>query len=88
MHLDVARGALGPELVSLGGCSSKWVGAELPFAPVRHSSYGEGLPGRGKVRLWKAIRDGHVLRVDAGWWKADHLQSSLGPFRDAVAVVE
>ena len=52
-------------------CGPKWVGVELPSALVRHSPYGEDLSGRGKVRLRKAIGDGHVLRVDAGWWKAD-----------------
>ena len=58
--------------VAGGPCGPKWVGAELPSALVRHSPYGDDLPGRGKVCLWKVIRDGHVLRVDAGWWKADH----------------
>ena len=54
-----------------GPCGPKWVGAELPSALVWYSPYDEDLPGRGKVRLRKAIGDGHVLRVDAGWWKAD-----------------
>ena len=65
------RGARARAGVVGGSCGSKWVGAELPSALLRHSPYGEDLSGRGKVRLWKAIGDGHVLRVDAGWWKAD-----------------
>ena len=56
--------------VAGGPYGPKWVGAELPSALVQHSPYGGDLPRRGKVRLRKAIRDGHVLRVDAGWWKA------------------
>ena len=56
--------------VAGGPCGPKWVGAELPSALVRHSPYDEDLPRKGKVRLGKAIGDGHVLRVDAGWWKA------------------
>ena len=52
--------------VAGGPCGPKRVGARLPSALVRHSPYGEDLPRRGKVRLRKAIGDGHVLRVDAG----------------------
>ena len=66
------RGAQARAGVAGGPCGPKWVGAELPSALVRHSSYGEDMPGRGKVHLWKAIGGGHVLLVDAGWWKADH----------------
>ena len=57
--------------VAGGPCGPKRVGAVLPSALVRHSPYGEDLPRRGKVRLRKAIGDGHVLRVDARWWKAN-----------------
>ena len=57
--------------VAGGPCGPKRVGAGLPSALVRHSPYGEDLSRRGKVRLRKAIGVGHVLCVDAGWWKAD-----------------
>ena len=67
------RGARARAGVARGACGPKWVGAELPSALVQHSPYGEDRPGRGKVRQRKAIGDDHVLRVDAGWWKADHL---------------
>ena len=56
--------------IARGPCSPKWMGAELPSAPVRHSPYGEVPRGRYKVHLGKAIGDGHVLCVEAGWLKA------------------
>ena len=61
------RGAQARVGVAGGPCSLKWMGAKLPSAPIRHSPHGEDPLGRDKVRLWKAIGDGHVLRVEAGW---------------------
>ena len=57
--------------VAVGPGGPKWMGSGLPSALVRHSPCGEDLPWIGMVRLRKAIEVGHVLRVEAGWWKAD-----------------
>ena len=71
-----------------GPCDPKWMGAGLPSAPRWHSPYGEDPPARYMGRLWKVTGDGHVLRIEASWSKAEHLQSCLGPSRDVVAMVE
>ena len=41
------RGAQARAGIARGPCSLRWMGAELPSAPVRHSLYGEDLPMEG-----------------------------------------